>query len=92
MVTKYRGAIHTVIAGREYRWPCDCVETPSPGRGERPLLRVLGRAGLLDAFELCISGGYLTLSRRSRFRDWRKDLWRGLRSVIVAPHPFHDPI
>ena len=48
--------IHVLVAGREYDWPCDFLESALPTPTGRALPAVLGRAGFLEAFEACVEG------------------------------------
>jgi hypothetical protein len=91
-VPKYRGTIQTLIAGVRYEWPCDFLETPSGLSTASSLLPVLGRAGFLDAFDVCISGGFLTLARRNRFREWQRNAWRKVRSWFTGERSTADPL
>jgi hypothetical protein len=73
---RFLGTFHVALAGREYDWPCSFLQTPASGPEEVELTPVLGRAGLLWAFDLQIDGEFLTLVRRDRGRRWLRSLHR----------------
>jgi hypothetical protein len=57
-----------VIAGRDYDWPCDFVESATDPETHRPLRElssVLGRAGFLQEFDIRIESAHLTVRRRT---------------------------
>lgn len=63
------------IAGVRYRWPCDFILSPStPQRTS-----VLGRAGFLQEFAVCIDDEYLTITCRHRSCPWWRRWWYKLR-------------
>jgi hypothetical protein len=91
-VRKFRGAIHVSIAGVAYHWPCNFLESPALSATGEELLPVLGRAGFLEAFGLCIVGKYLVLTPRSRFRDWCRGVWRVLQTPFVTRRSPGEPL
>jgi hypothetical protein len=66
----YRGAIQVRIGREDLDWPCDFLHTPLPPPTRPP--GVLGRAGFLDAFTICLNDDFLTIQRRPR--SWRQRL------------------
>ena len=51
------------IAGLEYSWPCDFLEVPGPSSASP--YGVIGRAGFLDDFAVCVVKPDWTLRRRN---------------------------
>jgi hypothetical protein len=66
----YRGAIQVRIGQVDFEWPCDFLQVPLPPPTRPP--GVLGRAGFLDAFTICLNDNFLTIQRRPR--SWRQRL------------------
>jgi hypothetical protein len=90
-VSKFRDCVRLQIAGREYEWPCDFVE--SPEGGPRPeLLSVLGRANFLDEYAVAIDSGFLILTRLGPLRRW----WRRCLQIVWESlgliHPIDEPL
>ncbi len=73
--TKLRDWITFQIAGTQYRWPCDFIQSlPTPQRTP-----VLGRAGFLQEFTICMDDEYLTITCRHRSCSWWRRWWYKLR-------------
>jgi hypothetical protein len=76
-VGKYIGSIQVRIAGEEFDWPCDFLLPPANTLGNSPAstgmtrghnYAILGRAGFLTAYTLCIDDENLTLTRNHTHR------------------------
>ncbi len=86
-VAKLRDWITVQIAGIRYRWPCDFILSPPTASAGQAIRRsayrlpesVLGRAGFLGEFAVCIDDKYLTITCRHRsYSRWRR-WWYRLR-------------
>ncbi len=98
-VEKYLGSIHVVIAGEEFDWPCDFLDSPAPPGAPRTSgqirpgeLPVLGRAGFLVAFAIAIDGDFLTVRRRYRDRPWWYRLGRVLLPDLARHRSLDKPL
>ncbi len=81
-VERFRGALHLRIFGEEFHWPCDFLdEAPGSMRD----YAVLGRAGLIDAFKVCIAAPFVTIARRLGHLPW----WLRLAHLVPRPAPEH---
>jgi hypothetical protein len=84
-VDRYRGVIRLRIFGEDFAWPCDFVESQGPARVRS--YGVLGRAGLIAAFNVCIKSPWLTLDRR---RD-HLPIWQRLLLALMPSWPREHP-
>lgn len=100
-IAKLRDWITFQIAGRRYRWPCDFVLVPpaaAPVRrsGHTQPDSVLGRAGFLREFAVCIDDQYLKITCRNRSCPWWRRWWYKLRYGLFpltwdASRPLGEP-
>jgi hypothetical protein len=100
-VGKYSGSIQVRIAGEDFDWPCDFLLPPAIAATVSPASTgttrwrnyvVLGRAGFLAAFTLCLDSEYLTIMRRHTHRPWWYRLGRKLRPEIPHHRSHSDPL
>jgi len=94
-VTKYRGRLRVVIAGREHDWPCDFTEPaldPETRQPLRDLAPVLGRAGFLDEYAIAVDDGYLIVTRIGTIRRWLRRRLHGLWKLFGLVHPPDRPL
>ncbi len=98
-VEKYLGSIHVAVAGEEFDWPCDFLDSPAPPTTPRTAgqirpgeLPVLGRAGFLAAFAIAIDGDCLTVRRRYADRPWWYRLGRSLLPDLARPRSVNEPL
>jgi hypothetical protein len=99
-VTRYRWVLVVSLAGFQHVWPCDFLDSPLPrgSGGQGPasvgaeLYGVLGRAGFLDDYAICIGDGYLTITRQGRLRRWLHRLWRRLWSWLARHRSPDEPL
>jgi hypothetical protein len=80
------------IAGVRYQWPCDFILSPPTQRR----IPVLGRAGFLREFAVCIDDEYLKITCRNRSRSWWRRWWYKLRYNLFplswdAAQPLGEP-
>jgi hypothetical protein len=84
---RYRGTIVVRIGSEEFDWPCDFLQVPIPS-SSRPEA-VLGRAGFLADFSLCLDDEYLMIERRAR--SWwtrlRRYLWPSFTPTLRPRDP-----
>jgi hypothetical protein len=95
LAQRFRGRIHVRIAGRDYDWPCDFLQSPAvrgQGLAGRELPSVLGRAGFLNHFAFCLDGDSLTLTRLDPWRRRWQSLWRLLSNPFVRSFKPDEPI
>jgi hypothetical protein len=100
-VGKYIGSIQLRLAGEDFDWPCDFVLPPanapdispvSTGRTSRQNYAILGRAGFLTAYTLCIDNKNLTLTRNHTHQPWWYRLGRLLWPEISQRRSHTDPL
>ncbi len=96
---KYLGSVHVAVAGEEFDWPCDFLDSPAPPATPRTAgqirpgeLPVLGRAGFLTAFAIAIDGDYLTVRRRHADRPWWYRLGRSLLPDLTRHRSLDKPL
>jgi hypothetical protein len=70
-VRRYQDALTVRLGGVSFVWPCLFYEAPR----ETQLLPVLGCAGLLDDFDVCVGAKTFTLTRRGSWSGWLRRLW-----------------
>jgi len=96
-VGKFRDIIRVRIAAEDFDWPCDFTQAPSSALGgtsptSPEPLPVLGRAGFLDEYAICIDSGYMTITRLGPVRKWWRRLCRRLSFRMGTVHPIHQPL
>src|SRR5262249_43424696 len=74
----HRGFVSLRIDRSEVTLPCFFVEAPELGPGRRPpkIPCLLGRAGFLDDFKVCINGLIVTIRRRRWWDRWRERVFQ----------------
>jgi hypothetical protein len=89
-VNLYLGTVRLRIFGEEFTWPCAFTEATGPT--SRKPYGVLGRAGLIAAFNVCIKSPFLTIERR---RD-HLPVWQRILLALVPSwprlHPANRPL
>jgi len=92
--TRYRGAIRPLIAGEGYEWPCDfLVPPPSVPEGSRLYeYGLLGGAGFLAAFAVCLDNEYFHLRRSFLDRPRWFRLFRRFWPLFPKLHNALDPL
>jgi hypothetical protein len=94
-VERYRGHLQVRLFGEDFLWPCDFLDAPpSQGAPSATTRRhaVLGRAGFLAAFHLCMDEDFLTLQRRLNHKPWWFRLARPLLPPWVVSHAVDAPL
>jgi hypothetical protein len=92
-VEKYRGSIHVRAFGAGFDWPCDFLAVPDRGgAGATHPYAVLGRAGFLSAFRVCLDDRWLRIQRRGTGLPFWARLGNALRSLRAAEHPPDHPL
>jgi hypothetical protein len=82
-VSKYRGVLRVRVFGEDFVWPCDFLESAGPASAHP--YGVIGRAGFLDVFTLCIEKPVFTLRRRGSF-------WKRFLPPWTPKHPIDQPL
>jgi hypothetical protein len=82
-VAKYRGVLRVRIFSEDFVWPCDFLDTSGPASAIP--YGVIGRAGFLDAFALCVEKPLFTLRRRGSF-------WKRLLPPWTPTHNIDQPL
>jgi hypothetical protein len=91
-VERYRGSIQVRIGAELFDWPCDFLLAPPPAAARRRIRPpvVLGRAGFLSDFAVCLDDATLTIERRPHSG------WQRLRRLFVPRlarwHPYDTPL
>jgi hypothetical protein len=71
-VPRFPGTLQVLIDGEAFVWPCVFLDVPA----DHPAAPVLGRLGLLSAFDVCFDEERVRLTRRRRgLRAWLRRLW-----------------
>jgi hypothetical protein len=84
-VERFRARIHVRVGTEEFDWPCDFLAEPVPIAGQPPVpasrraYGVLGRAGVLAVFKICVDDSFLTITLRLTDRPW----WYRLAHALV---------
>jgi hypothetical protein len=99
-VEKFRDTVHLRIGAEEFDWPCDFTHSPpvpssalgGPSPSSPEPYGVLGRAGFLGEFAICIDSDYLTITRLGPVRKWWRRVRKHLGLHLRAEHPLDQAL
>ncbi len=93
-VERYRSPLRVRLFGEDFAWPSDFLAGPSQAGSSSPQRRyaVLGRAGFLAAFHVCLDEDFLTIQRRLNDRPWWFRLGRPLLPPWIVSHDVDVPL
>jgi hypothetical protein len=89
-VSRFRGVIRVVLAGRAHTWPCYFLETPADA--DSVAMAVLGRGGFSKDYDVCTDDKFVTIRRRTRFRRWLSRLTNYLLRPFISRRESHEPL
>ena len=92
--SRYRGSLRVLIAGEGFAWPCDfLVPPPSVPQGSTLYeYGLLGRAGFLAAFAVCLDAKHFHLQRNFLDRPRWYRLFRRFWPLFPKRHDARDPL